>query len=97
MTMTFPSAVLGLMCALLMGTVFHLVVDGGPARLLLCVILSTTGFSAGQWVASSRGWLFLPVGPLQLGPAILGSLLFLAVGHWLSKVKVQSVDRTHTI
>ena len=90
--MTLPSALLALVCALLLGALFHLVVDGGPGRLLLYMILSVAGFGAGQWLASSQHWSFLPVGPLQLGPDILGSLLALLLGHWLSKVDVRAVD-----
>ena len=88
--MTLPSALLGATCALLIGTLFHLVVDGGAARLILYMILSTIGFGAGQWIASSQHWSFLPVGPLQLGPSVLGSMAALLLGHWLSKVNVRS-------
>jgi len=91
--MTLPSALFGLVCALLIGSLFHLVVDGGPGRLLLYTLLSTLGFIAGQWLADSQHWTLIPVGPLQLGAGILGSALFLVAGHWLSKVNVEAADR----
>jgi len=77
---------------MLAGTLFHLVVDGGPGRLILYMLLSIIGFGAGHWLGTAQGWSLLPVGPLSFGPGILGSLLFLLVGHWLSKVDVQTMD-----
>ena len=91
--MTLPSAILGLFCSLLVGSLFHLVVDGGPARLVLYMLLSTVGFGAGQWLGSAQQWRLLPVGPLYFGPAVLGSLLVLMVGHWLSQIDVRKADR----
>lgn len=91
--MTLPSAIFGLLCAMLIGTVFHLVVDGGPGRLVLYMLLSIAGFGVGQWLGSAQGWVFLPIGPLNFGAAVAGSLLTLFVGHWLSKVDVRTIDR----
>jgi uncharacterized membrane protein YeaQ/YmgE (transglycosylase-associated protein family) len=91
--MTLPSAIFGILIAMLIGTLFHLVVDGGPGRLILYIALSIVGFGAGQWLGSAQQWRLIPVGPLYLGPAVLGSLLLLLVGHWLSKVDVRMVDR----
>jgi hypothetical protein len=85
--MTLPAAVLGLLCALLVGALFHVVLDGGPARLLLYLLLSIAGFSAGQWAASSRGWTLFPIGPLDVGISVIGSIVFLVLGHWLSMVR----------
>ena len=65
--MTVPSAAFSLVCAWLIGALFHVVVDGGGARLLLYLALSTLGFLAGHIVAAAQGWSFVPVGPLQLG------------------------------
>jgi uncharacterized membrane protein YeaQ/YmgE (transglycosylase-associated protein family) len=77
---------------MLVGALFHLVVDGGPGRLVLYMVLGIVGFAAGQWLGSAQQWRFLPVGPIHFGPAVLGSLLVLLLGHWLSKVDVQRVD-----
>jgi hypothetical protein len=87
---TIPSIALSVVCALLIGALFHLVVDGGGARLLLYLALSTLGFAAGQITASSQGWSFLPIGPVQLGFAALGSIAFLLLGHWLSQIRVDA-------
>ncbi|MFN2121417.1 MAG: hypothetical protein ACK2T0_13600 [Anaerolineales bacterium] len=85
--MTLPSAVFGLLCALLIGALFHVVMDGGPGKLLLYLILSVVGFAVGQWVAASQGWTVFPIGPLDLGIAATGSLVLLLLGHWLSLVR----------
>jgi hypothetical protein len=88
--MSLPSAIFGLLLALLLGTLFHVVVDGGPARLLLYLVLSVAGFGAGAWLAFVRGWVVLPVGPLDVGAAAMGSIVFLGIGHWLSLVRVEA-------
>lgn len=92
--MTLPAAMFGLLAAMLVGAFFHLVVDGGPGRLVLYMMLSVAGFGAGQWLGSAQQWTFIPVGPLHFGPAVLGSLLVLLVGHWLSKVEVRTADQS---
>ena len=88
--MTLPAAVFALVCALLVGALFHLVVDGGGARLALYLVLSTSGFAGGHGLAQLQGWSFLPLGPLQLGFGIAGSLALLLLGHWLSQVRIET-------
>lgn len=86
--MTLPAYLFGLMSALLIGALFHLLVDGGSGRLVLFLFLSAAGFAVGHLLGSSWHWTFIPVGPLAFGPAALGSVLFLAVGYWLSMMQV---------
>jgi hypothetical protein len=88
--MTLPSALLGLLIALLLASLFHVWVDGGLGRLLLYFFLSVAGFAVGQWVAARESWTIVALGPLHLGMAVLGSLLFLIVGHWLSLVRIDT-------
>lgn len=91
--MTLPSIIFGMVCSLLIGALFHLWVDGGPGRLLLFLVLSLSGFAAGQWIGSSQKWILLPVGPLNVGFALLGSLVFLGAGYWLSMVGIAGSTR----
>lgn len=84
--MTIPSIVFGSIVALLIGALFHLLRDGGFGRLVLYLFLSIAGFFAGHWVGNWRGWILFPIGPLDLGMAIIGSLVFLGIGDWLSLV-----------
>ena len=74
------------------GAGFHLWKGGGFARLLLYEILSGFGFWSGHNFSSYvMGWDFWKLGELHLGFAVLGSILFLVVGEWLSSIKpVQS-------
>ncbi|HEY5982871.1 MAG TPA: hypothetical protein VIU38_05305 [Anaerolineales bacterium] len=90
--MTLPSFLLGLICALLIGTIFHFAVDGGLGRLLLYLALSCAGFAAGQGLAVWQGWIFLPLGPLQMGPAVLGSVMLLLLGNWLGQINIERTD-----
>lgn len=87
--MTIPSLVLGLIVALLIGALFHLWRDGGFMRLVFYLFLSVAGFFAGNWIGNLQGWILFPVGPLNLGMAIIGSLVLLGIGDWLSLVNAR--------
>ena len=91
--MTIPSLVLSLICSLLIGSLFHLWVDGGVGRLFLYLTLSTAGFIAGQWFGIWQNWSLLPVGPLNLGLASLGSFVFLGLGYWFSHIELHRSNR----
>ncbi len=87
--MTIPSIAFSLIIALLIGALFHLVRDGGFGRLVLYLFLSIVGFFAGHWIGNWRGWILFPVGPLNLGMAVIGSLVLLGIGDWLSLVNAR--------
>jgi hypothetical protein len=90
--MTTPSLVLGLIIAVLIGALFHLFLGGGLGRLFFYLILSLIGFTVGQLIGSWRNWVLFPVGTLNLGMAIIGSLVFLVVGYWFSLVRLGPND-----
>jgi hypothetical protein len=90
--MTLPAYLLGLVYALLLGSLFHVWRDGGIGRLLLYLALSVLGAAAGQWAGMFFKLSFFPVGALNLGLVTLGSMLFLLVGYWLSLVEIRSTD-----
>ncbi len=87
--MTLPALAIGLLFSLLIGALFHVLLDGGGARLVLYLVLSLAGFFAGHFAGGVLNLDLLPLGPLNLGTAILGSLLFLGVGHWLSLIEIE--------
>jgi uncharacterized membrane protein YeaQ/YmgE (transglycosylase-associated protein family) len=87
--MTLPAFLFGFCIATLLGSIFHLLRDGGLGRLLLDLILSWVGFTSGHFLANKLGWAIVDVGPLHLGMAILGSIVFLVIGHWLSQMQVE--------
>ncbi len=91
--MTVPSYVLGAIYALLIGSLFHVLVGGSAGRLLFYLLLSLAGGAAGQWMGIWQGWSLLPVGPLDIGLVTIGSLVFLGIGHWLSLVEIQGNER----
>jgi len=57
-------------------------------------LLSAIGFTGGHWAASALGWNFMSVGPLQLGPAICGSVIFLLAGNWLGQIRIEETPPT---
>jgi uncharacterized membrane protein YeaQ/YmgE (transglycosylase-associated protein family) len=83
--MTIPALILGIIVSSLYGAAFHLWRGGSLGRLILYLILSWAGFWIGQFLATRIGFSFVNVGPLHLGIATIGSILFLAIGYWLSQ------------
>jgi hypothetical protein len=89
MLITVPSLALGVVVALLVGALFHLVLGGGPGRLLFYLGLALAGFAVGQLVGYWLNWMLFPIGSLNLGMGLIGSVVFLAAGYWFSLVKVR--------
>jgi hypothetical protein len=86
--MTLPAVLLGLLIASLYGLVYHVVRDGRLTRLLYYLGLSWAGFSIGILIGWWRGWTLLAAGALDIGLGTLGSLVFLGLGDWLSRIEV---------
>lgn len=82
--MTLPALLFSLMIALLYGAAYHLIRDGGFWRLLLFLFLSVFGFALGHLVGLWRGWVWMPLGTINLGISTVGSLLLLLLGDWLT-------------
>jgi hypothetical protein len=95
--MTIPSLALGLVVALLIGALFHLFLDGGFGRLILYLLLSVLGFALGLWVGNLRNWVLFPIGTLDLGMGVIGSLVILVMGHWFSLVKISPGDEDDAV
>lgn len=89
--MSLPGLILGIIISMLYGAIFHFWRGGGPIRLILYLILSITGFWTGQIVAEKYNLVFISVGSLHLGFATICSIIFLAIGHWLSLAQVERV------
>jgi hypothetical protein len=84
--MNIVTIIFGWLMATLLGAIFHLWRDGGFWKLLLYLGLSWAGFWLGNWAAGTWGATFLVVGGLNLGLALIGGLIFLFVGHWVSQI-----------
>ena len=87
--MTLPSLLFALLLALLYGAFYHLIRGGGFWRLLLYFVLSIVGFAMGHLMGLWRGWIFIPLGSLNIGLSSVGSILILVIGDWLSRIEVQ--------
>ena len=85
--MTLPSLLFAALIALLYGALYHLIRGGGFWRLTLYLGLSVVGFAAGHLIGLWRGWLFIPLGSLNLGMSSIGSLIILVIGDWLSRIE----------
>ncbi|MBI5825384.1 MAG: hypothetical protein HZB18_15255 [Chloroflexi bacterium] len=88
--MTLPVVLLGLVIALLVGFLFHTLRGGSGLRLLLYLALSVLGFALGQWVSMAGGWKLYLLGALDVGLGVIGSILLLAAGDWLSRIETKN-------
>jgi len=87
--MTIPVLLFALLISILCGTLFHLLRGGGGWRLLLYIGLSILGFAVGQWISTARGWHLLMFGALDIGMGLIGSVVFLIGGEWLSRIETK--------
>ena len=83
--MTLPAFFLGVVISTTYGALFHLWRGGGVGHLILYLIMGWIGFWVGQLVANWLGLTFASIGPLHLGLATVGSLMFLGIAYWLGK------------
>ncbi len=91
--MSIPTLFLGLILSTLFGALFHLWRGGNSGRLLLYLLLSWIGFWIGQLIGNLLNATFDVLGQLHLLFATLGSLIFLAIGFWLSLVQSEPKTR----
>ena len=81
--MTLPSLLFALLIALVLGAFYHFIRGGDATHLLTYLLMSVLGFTVGHLVGLWRGWVFFPLGPLNLWMEIAGALIFLVLGDWL--------------
>ena len=86
--MTAPAILLGILLSTVYGTAFHVLKGGSIYRIVLFILLSWAGFWAGHFIGSLLKWNFAAIGSLNTGMATLGSLIFLFVGEWLSRIEI---------
>lgn len=82
--MTLPAFIFSFFTAMLMGSLMHLWRGGNLIRLLIFLLSSLVGFFGGHLLANLFSIRFIQVGTINLGFGILGSLLLLGLGYWLS-------------
>jgi len=91
--MTLPAILFATLIALIIGAVFHILRGGSGWRLILYFVLSVAGFAVGQIVGMWRGWNLLMLGSINLGMGMIGSLIFLSAGEWLSRIETRRESR----
>ena len=87
--MPIPSLMLGILIASLYGALYHLWRGGGPKHIFFYLLLAWPGFFCGHFLSAWLGRSLLPIGSLNLGFGMLGALIFLFVGGWLSMLEVK--------
>jgi len=85
--MTLPALLFGFVVAGFAGSVFHLVTGGTGTRLVVYLLAAVAGFWLGHAAGVGLGWNFLNVGPLRFGMGLIGCLVMLGIGYWLSQVR----------
>ena len=88
--MTFPAMIFSIAIAALLGSFLHLWRGGKLFRLVLYLVLSIIGFFGGHFLAQAFSINFIQLGTINLGFGILGSIVFLGLGYWLSLVDFQN-------
>ena len=88
--LTLPVFVFGIIISSLYGAAFHLWKNGGLGKLFFYIILSWLGFWTGHILSHLFNFKFIDIGPLHFGPATVGSLVLILLGHWLSKVNFKT-------
>lgn len=73
--MTVPAALVGLLLATACGLAFHVIRGGGMSRIALDVVAAWISFFLGHAVGEWLHWELGRVGPLNLFPAFLATLL----------------------
>ena len=94
--MDLPALLIGFFISTIYALAFHVLVGGGPVRLLVFLVLSWLGFWGGHALANMLGFTFASLGTLRLGAATAGSFILLALGAWLSQVKPESTGAKST-
>ncbi|HJS20357.1 MAG TPA: hypothetical protein VJ785_16530 [Anaerolineales bacterium] len=91
--MTIPALLFALLIAVFYGCLYHLVRDGGFWRLILYLFLSVFGFALGHLIGAWRGWVWLPLGSINLGLSTIGSFVMLLLGDWLTRIEMQQESK----
>lgn len=89
--MTFPAIIFSFFLASLFGSFLHLWRDGGLFRLVLYLVLSWIGFFGGHLIAEMLNIRFLEMGTIHLGMGIVGTIILLGLGYWLSQIDIQNL------
>lgn len=82
--MTIPAFLLGCVIAALMGALAHLILGGGPGRLVIFILAALVAFWFGHTLGNILGFKFLSIGAIRFGTALPLAVIGLAGTAWLS-------------
>jgi hypothetical protein len=88
--MSTPSFLLGTLIAMVIGCGFHFWRGGGLKWLIVFNLFSIMGFWIGHGLEILLKFNFLPLGPINLGSAIIAAVVLLFAGYWLSMASVEN-------
>jgi hypothetical protein len=87
--MTLPAFLFGVLVSTFLGAAFHVWKGGSFSMLLIDLLVSWLGFWMGHFAGVSAGLALGTLGPLRLGSAVVGSIIFLSLGYWLFQEEPQ--------
>jgi hypothetical protein len=82
--MSMPAIFLGVVIAALIGALYHLWRGGALVRIIFFLMLALIGFFAANFLAKFNGWIIWQIGQIDVGFGVLGALLILGFGDWLT-------------
>ncbi|MEW6567557.1 MAG: hypothetical protein AB1449_05205 [Chloroflexota bacterium] len=82
--MTTQSLLFGWLIATACGLLYHFIRGGRLRRMLLYLVSAWVAFFVGHWIGGLLKWTALRLGPLNLLPALLGTLLGLIAADVLA-------------
>lgn len=87
--MTLPGVVYGFLIASAAGLAFHLIRGGSLGRLGMYLVSAWVSFAVGQTVGGWMGLNLWRFGPLNLFPAIVGTILGLLTAAFLAGPEIR--------
>jgi hypothetical protein len=88
--MTLAAFILGTVIAMVIGCAFHFWKGGGLKWLITFNLFAIIGFWIGHIIGKLLKIEFIPLGPTNLGFALISCLIVLFGGYWLSMASVES-------
>ncbi|MCX6054445.1 MAG: hypothetical protein NTZ74_05940 [Chloroflexi bacterium] len=82
--MTFASMIFGTLIAMIFGSAFHFWRGGGLKWLIIFNTFAICGFWFGHFVGGIINLNFIILGPINLGSALIGTILILFSGYFFS-------------
>jgi hypothetical protein len=87
--MTLPTILFGILLSSAYGAAYHVFRGGSLRWLVFFLVLAWVGFWGGDLLAWQMRWTFASVGELNAGMGTLGAALFLLVGDFISRIRLQ--------